>query len=612
MRSDQAVLSQVQPAPAPALGGEVTTDYKLGDDFAQQQNASIMMVDDEPLTMEVVQTFLEDAGYRKFHLLDDSTQAMRQLREQQPDVLLLDVMMPEVSGFDILKMLRQEPEFAHLPVIILTSSADAETKLTALDLGATDFLSKPVDPSELALRVRNTLAAKAYQDQLAYYDVLTNLPNIHLFRVRTDWAIERARREQLQVALMRISFNDFERINDALGPEIGDEVLKQLALRLTQHVRASDAVSRDSAEGNLWADVFRVDGADFSVLLPALDSIANTATVGQRIIDVMREPLQVFGNKVYLTPSIGVAGFPDDAPDTTTLIKCAMSASVQAGEQGAGHLQFYSAEMNAASIRRYRLEAELRNAIKNEDFRLLYQPKVDVSSGSIIGAEALIRWQQADGTPISPLDFIPIAEETGLIIPIGEWVLREACAQIARWHAAGFKLKVAVNISARQLFEADLVAQVYAAVAAADIDPRYLVLEMTESQLIEDVERALHTMRRLRKYGIPISMDDFGTGYSSLSYLKQFPLDEVKIDRSFLIDVASSEKDQALVTVITYLAHKFGFQVCAEGVEELEQLQVLKKVRCGIYQGYYFSPPIEANAFTQKLQGSVDKLCANG
>ena len=610
MIADQAVLSPPQPGPAAALSGEPTAGYKLGENFAQQQYASIMMVDDEPLTMEVVQTFLEDVGYRKFHLVADSTQAMRQLHEQRPDVLLLDVMMPAVSGFDILTMLRQEPDFAHLPVIILTSSADAETKLTALDLGATDFLSKPVDPSELAHRVHNTLAAKAYQDQLAYYDVLTNLPNIHLFRDRIDWAIARARREQIKVALMRISFNDFERINDALGPEVGDEVLKQLAQRLTQHVRSADAVARETPEGNIWADVFRVDGADFSVLLPAFDNIANTALIAQRIIDAMRQPLQALGNKIYLTPSIGVAGFPDDAPDTTTLIKCALSASVQAGEQGAGHLQFYSAEMNATSIRRYRLGAELRNAIENEAFRLLYQPKVSVSSGSIIGAETLILWQQADGTVVSPLDFIPIAEETGLILPIGEWVLREACAQIARWHAAGFKLKVAVNISAQQLFEADLVTQVYSAVAATDINPRYLVLEMTESQLIEDVERAVHTMNRLRKYGIPISMDDFGTGYSSLSYLKQFPLDEVKIDRSFLIDVVSSEKDQALFTVITYLAHKFGFKVCAEGVEDVEQLQVLKKVTCDIYQGYYFSPPIEAETFTEKLHGSTDKLCA--
>ncbi|MCP4963780.1 MAG: diguanylate cyclase, partial [bacterium] len=263
----------------------------------------------------------------------------------RPDVLLLDVMMPEVSGFDILKMLRQDPDYAHLPVIILTSSSDAETKLTALDLGATDFLSKPVDPSELALRVRNTLAAKAYQDQLAYYDVLTNLPNIHLFRDRTNWAIERAGREQLKLALMRISFGEFKKINDALGPEVGDELLIQLANRLSQQVRASDAVVRDTPEGNIWADVFRVDGADFSVLLPSLDSIANVAAVGQRIFDVMREPLQILGNEIYLTPSIGVAGFPDDATDTANLIKCALSASGQAGEQGAGRMQFYSAEM---------------------------------------------------------------------------------------------------------------------------------------------------------------------------------------------------------------------------------------------------------------------------
>ncbi|MCP4983900.1 MAG: EAL domain-containing protein, partial [Gammaproteobacteria bacterium] len=246
------------------------------------------------------------------------------------------------------------------------------------------------------------------------------------------------------------------------------------------------------------------------------------------------------------------------------------------------------------------------------EFRLFYQPKVNVRSGSIIGAEALIRWFQADGTAVSPADFIPVAEETGLILPIGEWVLNEACRQIARWHAEGFKLKVAVNISARQLFETDLVALVESAVSAVDIDPSYLTLEMTESQLIEDVDRAVHIMSRLRELGTPISMDDFGTGYSSLSYLKQFPLDEVKIDRSFLIDVVSSQKDQALVTVITYLAHKFGFQVCAEGVEDQDQLRLLKKLKCDEYQGFYFSRPIESIEFTEKLRGSVHNLCAAG
>lgn len=584
---------------------ELMPSYKLSDDFAQLQHARIMMVDDEPITMEAVQTFLEDVGYREFVLVEDSTRAMSQLQEQKPDILLLDVIMPEVSGFDILKKLRKDPSFAHLPVIILTSSLDAETKLTALDLGATDFLSKPVDPSELALRVRNTLAAKAYQDQLAYYDLLTNLPNNHLFEDRASWAIERARREKLKVALLHIRFDNFKKINDALGPEVGNELLKQLADRLTKHVRASDAMTRNAAEGTPWADVFRVGSADFSLLLPSIDDIANLAALGQRILDEMCKPLQVLGNETYLTPSIGIAGFPEDATDTASLIKCALNASSQACEQGAGCLQFYSTEMNEVSIRRYRLETDLHNAIVNKEFRLLYQPKVNVHTGNIIGAEALIRWYRADGTTVPPNDFIPIAEETGLILPIGEWVLREACHQIGCWHTEGFKLKVAVNISARQLFETDFVALVESAIAAENIDPRYLTLEMTESQLITDVDRAVHIMRQLRELGIPISMDDFGTGYSSLSYLKQFPLDEVKIDRAFLIDVVNSQKDQALVTMITYLAHQFGFQVCAEGVEDQDQLQLLKGVECDAYQGFYFSPPIESIKLTEMLRGAV-------
>ncbi len=602
MTADTTVLLELPADLAEGFDSESRPGYKLRDDFERLKDARIMMVDDERITMEVVQNFLEDVGYHDFVLVEDSTEAMRQLQKQQPDILLLDIIMPEIDGFEILKELRKDPDLMHLPVIILTSSLDAKTKLTALDLGATDFLSKPVDPSELALRVRNTLAAKAYQDQLAYYDILTNLPNSHLFQDRVTWAIERARREELNVALLHIRFDAFERINDTLGPEVGNELLKQLADRLTRQVRASDPVTRHARDGAAWADVFRVGSADFSLLLPSIDNIANVTTVGQRILDDLKAPFHVLGNEMYLAPSIGVAAFPEDAADTASLIKCALNASSQVREEGSRRLQFYSTEANLAAIQRYRLETELRNAIENEEFKLLYQPKVCIDTGSIIGSEALIRWYKEDGAMIPPNDFIPIAEDTGLILPIGEWVLCEACRQIRRWHVEGFKLKVAVNISARQLFETDFIAVVGNAVAEANIDPRYLTLEMTESQLIKNVDQAVQTISQLRKMGIQISMDDFGTGYSSLSYLKQIPLDEVKIDRSFIIDVINSPKDQALVTMITYLAHQFGFQVCAEGVENLRQLQLLKSVECDAYQGYYFSRPIESRKLTEALR----------
>ena len=598
LATEEAVENDLQSA-VPGQG------YKLGDDFEQLKDATIMLVDDEPITMEVVRTFLEDAGYRNFILVENSTQAMDQLREHRPDVLLLDVVMPEVTGFDILSMLREEPEFAHMPVIILTSSSDAKTKLQALDQGATDFLSKPVDPSELALRVRNTLGAKAYQDQLAYYDILTNLPNRRLFTERATWAIETAQRENGQAAVLHVAFDEFKRISDTLGPKAGDEVLKQLAQRLVENVRGSDAVGHDVADAESWMDVFSLGGAAFSILAPNVKSLTSAAVIGRRIVKAMQEPLTAEGNAIYLAPSIGIAGYPNDGQDAAALLRLAVAASSQVhnGER----LKFYSSEMNQASVARLRLEADLRHAVENSEFRLLYQPKVEVSTGKILGAEALIRWQREGGEIVSPMDFIPVAEETGLILEIGERVLLEACKQLARWGEEGIDLNVSVNISPRQFFESDLVTLVRSAISESGIDPSRLTLEVTESLLMDRVELAVDTVRQLRRLGVGISIDDFGTGYSSLSYLKRFEVDEVKIDRSFMIDVARSREDRALVTAVTYLTHKLGARVCAEGIEEEAQLKFLKKVKCDEYQGYICSRPISPGAFSDLAKNTNNK-----
>jgi diguanylate cyclase (GGDEF)-like protein len=596
-KQEQAALASIDPADEGSQERAAIQGYRLGDDFEQLKNARIMMIDDEPITMDAVQAFLEEAGYRNFVLLDDSTRAMQQLRVQRPDVLLLDVMMPLVSGFDILGMLRKEPEFAHLPVIILTSSSDAATKLQALDLGATDFLSKPVDPSELALRVRNTLGAKAYQDQLAYYDILTKLPNRRLFMDRAEWAIERARRADIKLAMLHLVFDGFKRVVDTLGPKTGDEVLKQVAQRLTKNIRGADVVGHDPMDAESWIDVFRVGSADFTVLAPSVRSITDAATIGQRLIEAMREPLDADGNEIYLSPSIGVAGYPDDGLDTGTLLKRAVGASSQALAQGSGRLQFYSAEMNQLSLRRLRMEGELRRAVEQCEFRLLYQPKVDVASGRIIGAEALLRWPRKGGEMVPPGDFIPVAEETGMILSIGELVLGEACRQLARWRDEGIDVQLSVNISTRQFFDVDMVSMVQRILAETAVEPARLVLEMTESLLMDRVELAISTMRELHALGVKISIDDFGTGYSSLAYLKRFKVNEVKIDRSFIKDVVSSREDRALIKAVTYLSHKLGARVCAEGVETPDQLAFLGKVNCDEYQGFLCSRPVPPQAF---------------
>ncbi|NND89565.1 MAG: EAL domain-containing protein [Granulosicoccus sp.] len=572
--------------------------YRLGDEFVQLQNASIMMVDDELITMRVLQSFLEEVGYHEFILVDDSVTAMDELRKHRPDILLLDVAMPKVSGFDILKLLRQEDEFAHLPVIILTSSSDAATKLQALDLGATDFLSKPVDSSELALRVRNTLAAKAYQDQLAYYDPLTDLPNRHLFQDRLRWSTSCALRDKGKLALMHVAFDDFNRVTDTFGPKVSDDVFKQLAVKLSGNIRVADAIGCEVVNTDESIDVFRFGGADFTLLLTSIDAIAEAGLVAKRIFEVMCEPLNADGTDVYLKPSIGVAGFPDDASDPATLLKLAVGASSQAIAQGGGRLQFYSTEMNESSLRRMRMEADLRRALAENEFRLLLQPKVSVKDGNIIGAESLIRWHDPARGCISPVEFIPVAEDTGLILPIGEWVLREACNILMSWRKQGINLKMSVNISARQFFEGDLVALVDSVLNEHNFEPSLLVLEMTESILVDDVDTALEILAQLRGLGVQISIDDFGTGYSSLSYLKLFRADEVKIDRAFIMDVTTSKEDQALVYAITYLGREMGFTVCAEGVEDSEQRDYLKKIKCDEYQGFYFSKPISHIEFS--------------
>ncbi|ASJ75283.1 putative bifunctional diguanylate cyclase/phosphodiesterase [Granulosicoccus antarcticus] len=581
--------------------------YRLRADFVNLQHATIMMVDDESITMRVLQSFLESAGYHEFILVDNSVTAMDVLRRRRPDILLLDVLMPEVSGFDILQALRQEDEFSHLPVIILTSSSDAATKLKALDLGATDFLSKPVDPSELALRVRNTLAAKAYQDQLAFYDPLTSLPNHHLFQDRLGWSISRAARDKGKLALLHIAFNDFKRVTDAFGPKVGDEVLKQLALRITENISAADVMRRKLEKCNDKIEVFRFGSADFNLLLPSIGAVAETGVIAKRIFETMRLPLDADGTQVYLVPSIGVAAYPDDADDSGSLLKVALGASSQSIAQGGGQLQFYSTEINERTLSRMRMEADLRRAIAEDEFKLLLQPKINLESGKIVGAEALIRWHDPVRGLISPVEFIPVAEDTGLILPIGEWVLREACNTMMTWRKQGIDLKMSVNISARQFFQADLVALVRSVLDEHKFEPSRLVLEMTESILVDDVQTALVILAQLRSLGVQISIDDFGTGYSSLSYLKMFRADEVKIDRAFIRDVTTSREDQALVYAITYLGHEMGFTVCAEGVEDSEQRDYLHKIKCDEYQGFFFSKPVSHIEFSAIYHGQEAK-----
>ncbi|MDR4494610.1 MAG: EAL domain-containing protein [Nitrospirales bacterium] len=566
-----------------------------------------MMVDDEPTTMEVMQAYLEDAGYRHFVLLEKSSRAMAEIEEKRPDILLLDLVMPEVTGFEILQQVRAHAQHKHLPVIILTSSSDAETKLKALDLGATDFLAKPVDSSELILRVRNTLAAKAYQNQLAYYDALTNLPNRSLFLDRLDWFLRRAERHHEILVMLHITLNQFKRVTNSFGPQVADQVIAQVAQRISSCIRGSDVVGRGIADVNALDSLFRVEGDEFSLLCPTMNHMEHATKLASRIVHVMEAPFNADGTEVYIWPSIGIASYPVDAKDTMALIQCAVGASAQAPGQEKGSFHFYSSELNIRSLERLQLEVDLRHAIEGEQLLLYYQPKVDVKNGHIVGVEALIRWQKPDGKMIFPDQFIPLAEDTGLIVPLGEWVLNEACAQMARWQTQGLCIQVAVNVSAKQFHAGNLVRFVSETLNAHGVDPQYLTLELTESLLMKNAEEAISTLTHLMALGPKISMDDFGTGFSSLSYLKRLPLHELKIDRSFLTDITNNSGDKALVSVVIYLAHEFGLQVVAEGVETQEQLDLLVSLHCDQYQGYFFSRPVKI----EDLAPMLSERCAH-
>lgn len=608
MMQDSTTVSESGRAGNPGSGGDIVGSYRLSEEFDKLKESTIMMVDDEPLTMEVVKVFLEDAGYRNFILVEDSVQAMTELERHRPDVLLLDVVMPKVSGFDILRQLRATSEFAHLPVIILTSSSDAETKLQALDIGATDFLAKPVDPSELALRVRNTLAVKAYQDQLAYYDGVTGLPNKVLFLDQLNWALQRAHRQSSSMALLQIDLDHFKRIVDTFGPKVGDQVVQQVAQRLQDSVRDSDVVSHGIVTEEPWGRVFRLGTENFSVLCPSISSSANAAVVANRILEVMQEPFDAEDTEVSIAPSIGIVCYPDDGDDSAELIKHAVGAAGHAHANGGSCFEFYSSELNAKSIKRLRVEAALRRATENDRLVLHYQPKVNINTGAITSLEGLLRWKRDDGTFVAPGDFIPVAEESGLIMPMGQWVIEQACRQMAEWQAQGIEVKVSVNVSAKQFFGANLQQVVSSALADNGVAPGHLTLEVTESLLIENTATAIDLMNRLRSLGVKISIDDFGTGYSSLMYLKQLPVDELKIDRSFIVDVTRSRKELALVKATIFIAHELGLSVVAEGVEERKQLDCLSAIKCDEYQGYLFSRPVTVQDMTQML--SMDEARA--
>ena len=571
--------------------------------FSRLLDARVMMIDDEPVLIEVIRGFLEDAGYRNFASSTDPAAALAQLATDRPEVLLLDVVMPRVSGLDILHAMAGNPQLCDVPVIVLTASSEPSVKLQALEMGAADFLAKPVDPSELVLRLRNTLAAKAYRDRLAYFDPVTGLPNRRMFQERLQWACDHARRYSGRAAVLHLGMDRFQGVNEALGPGAADRVLKQIGERLSACVRESDAVAR-APHPDVEPSVSLLGGDEFSVLLPTLDHAENAALVARRLLHVLSgTPFVSDGHEVLLFASIGIAVFPEDGDNPDSLIKHASVAARRARQEGGNRYQFYSRELNARAVQKLAIESGLRRALEREEMRLQFQPKYDARSGALLGAEALVRWQHPSRGLLGPGEFIELAEANGLIVPLGEWVLAAACHQAARWRQTGMGAQsMAVNVSALQLKSPKFVDTVARTLRVTGMAPESLCIELTESLILERNETTLNALRALHAMGIKLSIDDFGVGYTSLSHLRGKPFGELKIDKSFIDEIENDADSVAIVSAVIALAHTLGLKVVAEGVETQGQHEILRAKGCDVCQGYLFSRPLDAERYADLLR----------
>jgi diguanylate cyclase (GGDEF)-like protein/PAS domain S-box-containing protein len=417
---------------------------------------------------------------------------------------------------------------------------------------------------------------------LAYHDNLTGLPNRSLLQDRLAHSIARAERTNRKVAVLFIDLDNFKNINDTLGHDVGDELLRQVARRLTDCVRAEDTIARQG-------------GDEFIVLLDGLDDGRGASLVAQKILNALRKAFVLSGTDQHVSGSVGIAVFPEDGRDAQTLMKNADTAMFHGKTQGKNTYQYFTAQMNVAVKRRMTLESALRRAVMRRDFVLHYQPQIDLDSGEILAVEALVRWKTEDGGTVSPGDFIPLAEETGLINEIGEWVLREGCRQAREWQEMGLaKRRMAINLSARQFADRGFLDMVTRVLAETGLDPSCLELEITESQVMRQTEGMIMLLNKLSEMGVQLAIDDFGTGYSSLSYLKRLPIQKLKIDQSFVRDITVDPNDTAIVVAIINMAKSLDLDTIAEGVETAGQLALLRSKGCHVGQGYYFSAPVRA------------------
>ena len=538
----------------------------------------------------------------------DGPEAIDVFMRERPDLVFLDVEMPGMTGLEVCKRLRKMPQGESIPIMIVTGSDDRQSIDQGFEAGATQYKTKPVNWSLLSRDVQYMLRAsnafnslKRQEDRLrylAYYDPLTSLPNRRSFNEQLNRILKRCRRHKTNAALLFIDLDHFKRINDSIGHGRGDRLLVEIAKRLTVELREDDAInyySDNSAEddsNNSNTEIARLGGDEFTVVLSDIPNAGQVERVAQRILAALSEPIALQSHNPVVTPSVGIALFPQDGEDPDTLVRNADTAMYAAKAQGRACFRFYDEEMNAKAVEQLKMEEELRDAMQNDELELRYQPQVDTTTGDVVSMEALVRWKHSTRGMVSPLDFIPVAERTGQIIELGEWVMKEVARHCNYWDSMGLPpFRVCVNISPLQFNQSDLPLSIGEFLRESGMQASRLELELTESAIMTDAQANIEKLQQLKALGLELAVDDFGTGYSSLSYLKRFPIDTLKIDQSFVADLGTTD-GAAIVDAIIALSKTLNLRVIAEGIEEKEQLDYLVARGADLLQGYFFARPI--------------------